>query len=347
MKKIKVLIVDDSAIVRDSLSKYLSSLNDIEVVGTAPDPIIARDKILKLNPDVITLDIEMPKMDGLSFLEKLMQYYPIPVIIVSSITKDDSNSIIKALELGAFDVVNKSDMYSVKDILEEVANKIRNAYQNKEEFLKNFIKVVKDHKITKKQTFISDIKTTDKIIAIGASTGGTIAIEYILCNLPKNLPPIVIVQHMPPVFTYQFAKRLNDLSNLDVKEAEDGETIEIGKAYVAKGGYHLKVIRKGNISQLKFDDSEKVFFQKPSVDVLFNSVAESYGKNSIAILLTGMGKDGSNGLLKIKQKGGYTIVQDEESSVVWGMPKAAIDLNAHLEVLSLQEIPKKILNLIK
>lgn len=347
MNKIKVLIVDDSAIVRDSLAKYLSNLNDIEVVGTAPDPFIARDKILKLNPDVVTLDIEMPKMDGLSFLEKLMRYYPIPVIIVSSITKEDSNSVIKALELGAFDVVNKSNMYSVNDILDEVANKIRNAYINKEEFLKNFIKVAQGYKITKKQTFTSDIKTTDKIIAIGASTGGTIAIEYILCNLPKNLPPIVIVQHMPPVFTYQFAKRLNDLSNLDVKEAEDGEVIEIGKAYVAKGGYHLKVVRKGNITQLIFDDSEKVFFQKPSVDVLFNSVAENYGKNSIAILLTGMGKDGSNGLLKIKEKGGYTIVQDEASSVVWGMPKAAIDLNAHIEILSLQEIPRKILNLMK
>lgn len=347
MNKIKVLIVDDSAIVRDSLAKYLSNLNDIEVVGTAPDPFIARDKILKLNPDVVTLDIEMPKMDGLSFLEKLMRYYPIPVIIVSSITKEDSNSVIKALELGAFDVVNKSNMYSVNDILDEVANKIRNAYINKEEFLKNFIKVAQGYKITKKQTFTSDIKTTDKIIAIGASTGGTIAIEYILCNLPKNLPPIVIVQHMPPVFTYQFAKRLNDLSNLDVKEAEDGEVIEIGKAYIAKGGYHLKVVRKGNITQLIFDDSEKVFFQKPSVDVLFNSVAENYGKNSIAILLTGMGKDGSNGLLKIKEKGGYTIVQDEASSVVWGMPKAAIDLNAHIEILSLQEIPRKILNLMK
>lgn len=347
MNKIKVLIVDDSAIVRDSLAKYLSNLNDIEVVGTAPDPFIARDKILKLNPDVVTLDIEMPKMDGLSFLEKLMRYYPIPVIIVSSITKEDSNSVIKALELGAFDVVNKSNMYSVNDILDEVANKIRNAYINKEEFLKNFIKVAQGYKITKKQTFTSDIKTTDKIIAIGASTGGTIAIEYILCNLPKNLPPIVIVQHMPPVFTYQFAKRLNDLSNLDVKEAEDGEVIEIGKAYIAKGGYHLKVVRKGNITQLIFDDSEKVFFQKPSVDVLFNSVAENYGKNSIAILLTGMGKDGSNGLLKIKEKGGYTIVQDEASSVVWGMPKAAIDLNAHIEILSLQEIPSKILNLMK
>ncbi|MFN3603146.1 MAG: chemotaxis response regulator protein-glutamate methylesterase [Leptonema sp. (in: bacteria)] len=343
---IKVLIVDDSAIIRDSLSKYLSNFQDIQVVGVAPDPFVARDKILKLKPDVITLDIEMPRMDGLSFLEKLMVYYPIPVIIVSSITKKDPNSVIKAMELGAFDVVNKSNLFSVQEVLEEILVKIRNAYESREEFLKKFQKVSQSHKIKKHEIYTRDIQTTDKIIAIGASTGGTVAIEFILSNLPKNIPPIVVVQHMPMGFTYQFANRLNEISNLEVKEAQEGDLLEIGKVLIAKGGYHLKVIRKGNHTYTHLDTGEKVYFQKPSVDVLFYSVAENFGKNSIAILLTGMGRDGSTGLKKIKELGGYTIVQDEESSIVWGMPKAAIDLGAHNEILPLNQIPQKILKLL-
>ncbi len=344
---IKVLIVDDSAIVRETLSKFLSSKKDIEVVGVAPDPYIARDKILKLKPDVITLDIEMPKMDGLSFLEKLMLYHPVMVIIVSSITTKDPYSVVKALELGAYDVVNKSNIYSVNEVLEEILLKIRNAYENKDQFLSRFQKVIKTYKNTKPHIYTSEIETTDKLIAIGASTGGTIALEYILSSLPKNVPPILIVQHMPAGFTNQFAYRLNELSKLEVKEAEEGDILQNGKAYIAKGGYHLKVQKKGNLANLLFDDSEKVYFQKPSVDVLFFSVAETYGKNAIAILLTGMGKDGSTGLLNIKEKGGYTIVQDEASSVVWGMPRAAIELNAHKEILSLEKIPRRIIELLK
>ncbi|MCS7204388.1 MAG: chemotaxis response regulator protein-glutamate methylesterase [Leptospiraceae bacterium] len=349
-EKIKVLIVDDSAIVRDTLTRHLNSHDDIEVVGTAPDPYIARDKIVKLKPDVLLLDIEMPKMDGLSFLEKLMVYHPLPVIIVSSITTKDTSAIFRAFELGAFDVVNKSSMYSVQEVLNEIVYKVRQAFENREVFLKKFKSAIptnkKETKITKKQ-HLAEISTTDMVIGIGASTGGTTAIEFLLSNLPKNLPPILIVQHMPPGFTNQFAHRLNEISQLQVKEAEENDILELGKVLIAPGGFHLKVLRMGNIAKVHLDDSEKVNFQKPSVDVLFESLAETFGKNTLAILLTGMGKDGAAGLWKIKQKGGYTIVQDEETSIVWGMPKAAIDLNAHTEILPLSKIPEKIIQYLK
>lgn len=345
--KIKVLVVDDSAIVREKLAGYLRSLPDMEVVGTAPDPYIARDKVLLLKPDVLTLDIEMPKMDGLSFLEKLMIYHPLPVIIVSSVTARDPSAILRALELGAYDVVNKSSMFQVEDVLEEIAFKIRAAYENKETFLRRFPSYRDIKKIPVTALYLKDIISTDMIIGIGASTGGTIALEFLLRQLPKHFPPVLIVQHMPPVFTRQFAAHLNGISQLEVREAGDGDTLQSGFVYVAPGGKHMEVRKQGTVAHIVLTDGPKVHFQKPSVDVLFFSLASTFGKNTVAVLLTGMGKDGAAGLLEIKNKGGYTIIQDESTSIVWGMPKAAMDIHAHREVLPLQKIPERLVELVK
>lgn len=358
MSKIKVIIVDDSAVVRNILASAIESQPDMELLGTAPDPYIARDKIVRLEPDVITLDIEMPKMDGLTFLEKLMHYHPLPVIIVSSITAKDNLIAIKALELGAYDIVNKPGMNStVEEIKNEIIQKIRLANENKNIFLSNWKEfqsiynriILKDSFTSKaKEDKIKDLalktKTIDKIIAIGASTGGTIALEYIFTNLPTNLPPILVVQHMPENFTAQFAKRLNELSELTIKEGEQDELLQIGTAYIAPGGYHMEVKRVGASLFINLNKKEKVNYQRPAVDPLFFSVAENAGINSLAILLTGMGRDGAAGLLRIKEAGGKTIAQDEKTSIVWGMPKAAIDLKAANEVLPLDKIPEKIIN---
>jgi two-component system chemotaxis response regulator CheB len=324
------------------LEKELSADPEIEVVGTAPDPFIARDKIVALNPDVITLDIEMPKMDGLTFLTRLMHYSPMPVIIVSSLAAKDSHTSIKALELGAFDIVHKpGSSISVSEVITEIITKIKQSYQIRTTFIakiKNYRTADKKEFVKPVKTILSDIKTTDRLIAIGASTGGTVAIEEILKKLPGNLPPIVIVEHMPPLFTNQFAGRLNDMCKLHVKEVEDNEIIRSGYAYVAKGGIHFAIERKGAAIYSKFVDSDRVHFQKPAVDILFDSVANAIGKNALGILLTGMGKDGATGLLKMKKSGAMTVAQDEPSSIVWGMPKAAIDLNAHSIILGLHEV---------
>lgn len=347
-QKIKVLIVDDSAIVRDMLLEKLSEEKDIEVIGTAPDPFIARDKIVRQKPDVITLDIEMPKMDGLTFLEKLMVYYPMPVIIVSSVTTNDKYAAIKALELGAFDVVNKpGGSISVKDVVTDVAYKIRQAFLLKEKYVERRKQI--DTGLEKKgpvkhdSKLLTGIITTDRYIAIGASTGGTVALEYILKGLPSNLPPILIVQHMPPNFTLQFANRLNEMSALTIKEAEDEELVTPGTVYIAKGGYHLTVVRKGGSLYTRLTDTERIQFQKPSVDVLFHSIAENAGRNALGILLTGMGKDGAEGLLHMKKQDAYTITQDEQSSVVWGMPRAAFEIGASSEQVPLEKIADKII----
>jgi len=348
-KKIKVLIVDDSSIVRSVLSEKLAETPDIEVVGTAPDPLIARDKILKLNPDVITLDIEMPRIDGLTFLEKLMAYYPMPVIIVSSITTRDRYAAIKALEMGAFDVVNKpGGSRSVAEIIDNISVSIRRAYELKDRFASRRTAV--DNIIRKKQQkqnhqgILAGISTTDKLIAIGASTGGTVAIEYVLRNLPSQLPPVLIVQHMPVEFTRQFAGRLNELCALTVQEAGDDEIIIPGNVYIAMGGFHMVIERKGSSFFTRLKDNERVNFQKPSVDVLFNSIAENAGMNAIGVLLTGMGKDGAEGLSNMRLHGAYTVAQDEQTSVVWGMPGAAVELKAAIEVLPLDGIPEKIIS---
>lgn len=353
MAKIKVLIVDDSAIVRNVLAESLSALDDIEVIGAAPDPYIARDKIVKLNPDVITLDIEMPRMDGLTFLQKLMHYYPVPTIVVSSVTAKDSFAAIKALEVGAFDVVNKpGGSITVEEVVGDVAFKIREAYKVKEGFLdkmkklrkplpekKGSANVAPQIKTATNSNILKSIETTDKLIVIGASTGGTVALEFIMRQLPSNLPPILIAQHMPVGFTAQFASRLNELAQLHVKESEDNEIIVPGTVYVAKGGVHLTISRRGANIYTRFKDSERVHFQKPAADVLFSSTAEVAGRNVLGILLTGMGRDGADGLLEMKKAGAMTVAQDEKSSIVWGMPKAAIDLDAAKKIASLDDVP--------
>ncbi len=348
MNKIKVLIVDDSAIIRDILSEKLSGQTDIEVVGTAPDPYVARDKILRLNPDIITLDIEMPRMDGLTFLEKLMAYFPMPVIVVSSVTAKDKFAAVKALELGAFDVVNKpGGSLTIGDVIEDILFKIRQAYLLRENYITKR-KIIDEQIIRKirpvgKISIMPGISTTDRFIAIGASTGGTVALEYIIKNLPANLPAILVVQHMPPEFTKQFADRLDDMSELNVKEAEEGEIITSGTVYIAPGGIHLSLARQGLSLYTKLLDTQRENFQKPSVDVLFRSMAENAGKNSLGIILTGMGKDGSAGLLQMKNAGAQTVAQDEASSVVYGMPRSAVEIGAATEVISLDKIPDRII----
>lgn len=342
---IKVLIVDDSAIVRDVLTEALDRESDIDVVGTAPNPYIARDKIIKLKPDVITLDIEMPKMDGITFLRKLMEYFPIPTIIVSSVTNQDSSAAITALEIGAFDVVNKpGSAISIEDVKGDVIQKIRQAYKVKDTYFsrRKIANITVKNKLPRASGLLN-VKTTDQYIAIGSSTGGTIAVEYLLKSLPANLPPILIVQHMPVNYTYAFAKRLNALSELSVKEAEDGEIIQRGVVYIAKGGIHMRVEPRGASLYIDLEKGERVQYQMPAADVLFESLSLSVGQNVLAILLTGMGRDGAEGMLKLKKAGAFTIAQDEESSIVWGMPKAAIDLNAHNKIVSLKDIPDSII----
>ena len=322
--------------MRDVLSDRLSQIPDIEVVGVAPDPFIARDKILQLKPDVVTLDIEMPRMDGLSFLERLMTYFPIPVIIVSSVTTSDRGAAIKALEIGAFDVVNKPGAaISVGDIIDEIVYKIRQAYEIRDSFIKRRVNFQQKFHTDRVKPMgagklLGTVKTTDRIICLGASTGGTVALEYfVLRQLPHNLPPVVIVQHMPPNFTKQFAQRLNQLlAALEVKEAENGEILADGTVYIAPGGLHLTIERRGASLYTKLTTTERVQFQRPSVDVLFQSAAEMAGRNGVAALLTGLGKDGGDGLLRLRQAGSRASAQDVTTSGVWGMPNAAVDRGA-------------------
>ena len=345
---IKVLIVDDSALVRQFLSKGLEDFDDIEVVGMAPDPYVAREMVVEKKPDVMTLDIEMPRMDGLTFLSKLMAYFPLPVIIVSSVTTRDNQAAIKALEMGAFDVVNKpGGSISVKEVIEDIVGKIRQAYKVKATFLTRR-KAISALTVTRKadpreKEYLSGVKTTGVYVAIGSSTGGTVALEYILSQLPPYLPPLLIVQHMPLNYTAPFAERLNSLSPLTVKESKEGEVLQAGHAYIARAGVHMRFARRGTSGMLVHEDSEKVSFQKPAVDVLFQSMAEGAGKNVLAIILTGMGSDGARGMLDLKKAGATTVAQDEATSVVWGMPRAAVKCGAADRVLSLDKIPREII----
>lgn len=340
--KIKVLIVDDSALVRKIFSQELAKDPAIEVVGTAPEPYIARDKIVYLKPDVVILDIEMPKMDGLTFLERLMEYYPMPVIIVSSLAKGSCDVALRALELGAVDVMAKpGSSYSVQDLSEQLIEKIKAAAQ-----MKRF-KQIKRPEIEK--TVVSHppsqalMKSTNKIIAIGASTGGTEAIKEVLIHLPVDMPPIIIVQHMPPIFTKSFADRLNSLCKLEVREAVDQEVVTPGKVLIAPGNYHMVLKRSGAQYYVEVKDGPLVFHQRPSVEVLFQSVATYAGSNAVGVIMTGMGGDGAKGLLEMKKAGAFTIAQDEASCIVFGMPKEAIQMGATMQVVSLENIPQVIM----
>jgi len=344
-RKIRVLIVDDSAIVRKIFTQELSKYPDIEVVGTAPDPYIARDKIVALKPDVITLDIEMPRMDGLTFLKKLMKYYPIPTIVVSSLTPKNSTMALEALEAGAVEVLAKpGGSYSVGDMSVQLVEKIRAAARAR------LLKAPSETPtvgIVKEAPKLSLTQTTHKIIAMGASTGGTEALKAVLMQMPPTSPGIVIVQHMPPKFTQAFAERLNSLCQLTVKEAQNGDAVIPGVALIAPGNYHMVLKRSGARYYVEIKDGPLVCYQRPSVDVLFHSVARYAGPNAVGVIMTGMGRDGASGLLEMKKAGAKTIAQDEETCVVFGMPKEAIKLGAVDVVAPLQDIPKVILNMLQ
>lgn len=335
-RKIKVLVVDDSLMFREIIAKNIALDPSIEVVGTAADPYMARDKIIEFQPDVMTLDVEMPKMNGIEFLKRLMPQYPIPVVVVSSV----SSNVFEALSAGAIDFVTKSDITSrdaLNAFLNELIIKIKIASTAKVGHYKN-----ERCPYNKIQTVNNKIKNC--VIAIGASTGGTEAIYSVIKSLPADMPGIVIVQHMPPVFTKMYAERLNNSCLLEVKEAEDGDIVAGGRVLIAAGGYHMELKKDINSYYVKCYKGEKVNGHCPSVDVLFNSVSKAAGKNSIGVILTGMGSDGAKGLLNMKKSGAYTIGQDEKSCAVYGMPMVAFDIGAVIKQMPLDKIPETILD---
>lgn len=336
---IRVLVVDDSAVVRKAISEGLSRYADIEVVGTAIDPYVARDKIIALRPDVLTLDVEMPRMDGLSFLERLMQHYPMPVVIVSSLTPKHSDAAVRALALGAVDVVPKpGTQYTVPDVERHLVSAIRAAARA----------TLRLPQLPSATTIaplpgIDQLRAAGRLIAIGASTGGTGAIEEVLRRLPANAPATVIAQHMPAGFTASFAKRLDEQCAITVREARDGEILSPGVALVAPGDFHLVVHQSGGHWIARVKRGPLVHHQRPAVDVLFQSVAKAAGRRAVGVLLTGMGEDGARGLLAMREVGAWTIAQDEESSVVFGMPRVAIEMGGAEEVCPLSGVADAIL----
>ena len=338
---IKVLIIDDSAMIRKVFEQELSKDSEIEVVGTAPDPFVGRDKIVYLKPDVITLDIEMPRMDGLTFLEKLMKHYPLPVVVVSSLAKKGGDVALRAMELGAVEVLSKpGSAYSVGDMSEQLIEKVKAASKVK------VFKTAESGTSGTSSTGMASIavKTTNKIIAIGASTGGTEALREVITKLPENSPPVVIVQHMPQNFTKAFADRLNQISQVEVKEATNGEYLAKGKVLIAPGNQHMEIRRSGINYYVHLFDGPMVFHQRPAVEILFNSVAKYAGQNAVGAILTGMGKDGAQGLLNMRSAGANTVAQDEKTSIVFGMPKEAIELGAAQVIKPLNQIAQTILD---
>ena len=331
---IQVLIVDDSAVVRQVLSKELCKVEGIEVVATAVDAYAARDKIVRLRPDVVTLDLDMPRMDGLTFLAKLMKYYPLPVIVVSSLSPQGSQSSLRALELGAVDVVGKPGPdYSLAEIIETLVDKIRAAACSRVALLSA------RPKPQLKASSISDHRcSSNVIIAIGASTGGTEAIRNVLLGLPADAPGLVIVQHMPAGLTDTFAQRLDKECPVRVREARNGDPVEQGLALIAPGNFHMTLRRSGHCYRVEVKTGPAVYHQRPSVDVLFHSVARASGPDAVGVILTGMGADGAKGLLAMREAGAQTIAQDEKSSVVFGMPKEAIRLEAAQQVAPLRNM---------
>lgn len=342
MKPVRVLVVDDSAIVRRIFTQELSKHRDIEVIGTAPDPYVARDKIVHLQPDVVTLDIEMPRMDGISFLRKLMRYNPLPTIVVSSLTPRNSEMALEALECGAVDVLAKpGGSYSVGDMSVQLADKIRAAARARPRGPGHSAGPAEATK-TVPVTNGALKRTTHKLIALGASTGGTEALRAVLTRMPSNSPGIVVVQHMPPKFTTAFANRLNDLCQIEVREAKDGDSVLPGLALIAPGNYHMLLRRSGARYYVEVKTGPLVCHQRPSVDVLFCSVAQYAGANAVGVIMTGMGKDGAKGLLEMRNGGGRTIAQDEASCVVYGMPKEAVRSGAVERVVPLDQIAEAV-----
>ena len=337
---IKVLVVDDSALMRALLTEIINGAPDLEVVGAAPDPIVAREMIKALNPDVLTLDVEMPRMDGLDFLDRLMRLRPMPVIMISSFTAAGSEVTLKALELGAVDYLAKPRAESISILqgyAEDIREKIRAASGAR---VKSAVRAALPPAPTLAQpkgTFSSRL-LGERVIAIGASTGGTEAIKDVLCSLPGEMPPIVMVQHMPETFTPSFARRLDSLSKLTVVEAQGGERLQPGMAYLAPGHSHMRVRKSGAGFVLELSQEEPVNRHRPAVDVLFRSMAEQVGQNGLGVILTGMGKDGAQGLLAMRQTGAWNIGQDQASCVVYGMPREAAEIGALDQVASLGDI---------
>jgi two-component system, chemotaxis family, protein-glutamate methylesterase/glutaminase len=350
-KKIRVLVVDDSAVMRQLLSEILRADPDIEVVGTAPDPYVAREKIKLLNPDVLTLDVEMPRMDGLAFLRNLMRLRPMPVVMCSSLTQNGAAVALDALSLGAVDFIAKPVVdveRGIREANQEIISKVKMAAQARVRTLPAVppMAVADRHDasvVLPKRSAPRHFATTDKIIAIGASTGGTEAIKEVLAHLPADIPGVVIAQHIPQAFCGPFAARMNANSALSVCVASDGQPILAGHAYIAPGDRHLLVVRDGARYQCRLSDGELVNRHRPSVDVLFRSVAQSAGRNSIGVMLTGMGRDGAEGMKEMREAGAATMAQDEATSVVWGMPGAAWQIGAAQSLHPLPQIAARIL----
>ena len=354
MKKIRVLIIDDSALIRKILTEIINSYADMETIGAAPDPIIAREMIRELNPDVLTLDVEMPKMDGLDFLERLMRLRPMPVVMISTLTEKGSDITFRALELGAVDYISKPKLdisTGMREYGDEIADKIRTAMASKVKGATGSTgggASAESQKTTAAAlpSVGNRLSSTEKLIIVGSSTGGTEALKDFLILLPPDCPGILIAQHMPEAFTKSFAERLDKLCKISVKEAEDGERVLPGHAYIAPGHSHLLLKRSGANYMTELSQSEPVNRHRPSVDVLFESAAKYAGKNVIGVILTGMGKDGAAGMLTMKDAGAYNFAQDEASCVVFGMPKEAIAVGGVHEVVSLQDMAKKVLGYI-
>jgi two-component system, chemotaxis family, protein-glutamate methylesterase/glutaminase len=351
--KIRVLIVDDSALMRQALATLLGRDPQIEVVGVAADPIIAREKILALRPDVLTLDVEMPRMDGLTFLERLMRAHPMPVVMVSSLTESGCETTLRALELGAVDFLTKPRVdlrEHLDELAQEVGGKVKAAARAR--VLRREVREVRPAGAgvgrgtpTRPAVSSAMIRTTDRLVAVGASTGGTEALKDFLTAMPANAPGIVIVQHMPEKFTRSFAERCDQLCTIRVKEAEDGDRVLVGHALIAPGNYHMALRRDGAQYTVRVLSDAPVNRHRPSVDVLFRSVAEHAGRNAVGVIMTGMGADGAQGLLAMRQCGARTIAQDEASCVVFGMPKEAIELGAAEVVLPLPRIAPAVLDM--
>ncbi|HBN53551.1 MAG TPA: chemotaxis response regulator protein-glutamate methylesterase [Stenotrophomonas sp.] len=344
----RVLIVDDSALIRQILTDLLARDPGIEVVGTASDPLIAREKIKRLNPDVLTLDVEMPRMDGLAFLENLMRLHPMPVVMVSTLTERGADTTLQALALGAVDFVAKPKLDVARGLegyAEEICAKVKAAARSRVRALAPAPQPKRTLESMPAPATASSLKfrTTDRLIAIGASAGGTEALRVVLEMMPADAPAIVITQHLPASFSSAFAERLDRHSAMSVREADDGEAVLPGHVYIPAGGRHLRIIRDGARWRCRIDDSAPVNLHKPAVDVLFRSVAQNAGANAVGAILTGMGDDGARGLLEMKQAGARTLVQDEATSVVWGMPGAAFKLGAADEVVPLDQVAARLL----
>jgi two-component system chemotaxis response regulator CheB len=352
MSKTKVLIVDDSALVRGLMKEIINGAPDLEVVGAAPDPIAAREMIRSLNPDVLTLDVEMPRMDGLEFLERIMKLRPMPVVMVSTLTEKGAEVTMKSLELGAIDFVAKPKVgiaQGMNECAQDIREKIRVASKAKINRRKappasaGATESSPQFSAPTSRSLLAS-RGTEKIVAIGSSTGGTEAVREVLTRLPADFPAVVITQHMPPGFTKSFAMRLDAMCKIRVKEAEDGERILPGHAYIAPGGRHLAIAKSGANYVVALSDDEPVNRHKPSVEVLFKSVAKYAGGNALGVMLTGMGKDGAAAMLEMKQQGAFNVAQDEATSVVFGMPREAIAAGGVAETLPVYDIAGCLMN---